>query len=347
MSKDSKHHAAHGHTAAPAPKQEKALGFGTNVIVLIVVLILGAAIVATVAGFMAGQASSTTTTATDKVALMSSVEKYINSNLLTEAGVSAKIIDANDAGNGLYAMSFEIYQDGKKVSAGTVYANSEKLVVGQAFDLAKPLPKQPATTQPAATAQPPKSDKPVVDLYVMSFCPFGNKAEDTFKPVYDLLGSKITFNVHYIVSTSGNNVTSLHGPTEVVEDEREACVLKNYDMNAWMNVAHYVNGYCGSAQTPSCFADAAKQFGIDANKIDSCVTTDGVALMKENEAASTAAGANGSPTMTINGVQTTVVYQYGGSDAYKQAICDAFNTAPSECSVTLPTATTSQGGSCS
>jgi len=53
-------------------------------------------------------------------------------------------------------------------------------------------------------------------------------------------------------------------------------------------------------------------------------------------------GVTGSPTLIINGVE------YSGSrssEAYKQAICDAFTTAPSECSQTLSeTSSTATGG---
>jgi len=70
-------------------------------------------------------------------------------------------------------------------------------------------------------------------------------------------------------------------------------------------------------------------------------------VLLQNEQASVEAGAQGSPTMLINGVETTVVYQYGDSEAYKQVICSAFNNAPSECTQVLTTATSaSAGGSC-
>lgn len=192
-----------------------------------------------------------------------------------------------------------------------------------------------------------KSDKPAVDLYVMSFCPFGNKAEDTLKPVYDLLKNKVTFNFHYIVSTSGNDVQSLHGAKEVTEDEREACVLRDYGKDKWFSFATYVNKNCGSDGT--CWEAGAKILGVDAAKVNACVAADGVNLMKDNEKDSNAGGASGSPTLKINGTAAQVVYQYGDSEAYKQAICAAFNTAPAECSKKLAADKTAAGtapGSC-
>ncbi|VVB75039.1 Uncharacterised protein [uncultured archaeon] len=342
------HHSAHEHSGGHS-KQEKILGFDLKVVVLVFALVIIAALAGTWFGAMSAQASAVSAapqvSAADTALLKANVESYINKNFLEPQGLSAKILDANDLGNGLYALSFEVYQNGTKADAGVIYANKSNLIIGQVFDLNKPIAK-PATTTPAQTA-PVKSDKPQVDLYVMSFCPYGNQAEDTMISAYSLLKDKIDFNVHFIVSVSGTTVQSLHGANEVLQDEREACVLKNYGNGKWFQVATYVNDNCGSATGASCWADAlTKAGGIDANKIDSCVATEGVALMSANELASNAAGANGSPTLVINGVKSNAVYQYGNSEAYKTAICDAFNTAPTECATKLSAATTAPAGSC-
>ena len=45
-----------------------------------------------------------------------------------------------------------------------------------------------------------KSDKPEFQFYVMSFCPFGNDAEDVIKPVFDLLGKSADIRPQYIFS---------------------------------------------------------------------------------------------------------------------------------------------------
>jgi glutaredoxin len=191
----------------------------------------------------------------------------------------------------------------------------------------------------------PKSDKPVVDLYVMSFCPYGNKAEDTLKPVYELLKDKVDFNFRYIVSSEGDKINSLHGQPEVDQNEREVCVMKDYGKDVWMNFVTYVNVNCGSDGT--CWEEGAKGLGLSIAKINYCVTSEGAALMKVDEKASTEAGASGSPTMIINGASTKAVYQYGNSESYKQAICNAFNESPAECAEELSGSTsTAEGGSC-
>jgi len=42
------------------------------------------------------------------------------------------------------------------------------------------------------------SDKPELDFYVMSFCPYGNQIETTLRPIFDLLGDKATIRPRYI-----------------------------------------------------------------------------------------------------------------------------------------------------
>lgn len=263
--------------------------------------------------------------------------EYLNSMV----GGGVEYVSYEDLGN-IYGVSVK-YQ-GQEIPVyvtkdGKYFIQGISPMTGQAV-------QQEQQTQ---TAKIPKSDKPLVDLYVMSFCPYGNRAENTMLPVYNLLKDKVDWNIHFIVSISGSTVSSLHGQAEVTEDEREACVLANNGVSAWFKFSTYVNNNCGSDGT--CWEKAASSAGINANAITSCVNTKGLSLMQAEEAASNAAGASGSPTMFINGVESTAVYQYENSQAYLDAVCSAFNTAPAECSQTLSgsttTSTTTTGASCS
>lgn len=261
------------------------------------------------------------------------IENFVNENLV-DLGTDVSMKDVFQE-SGLYKATVTI-----KGKDYTMYLTKDgKIFFPQGMDTDMKEKKE------AAAKDIPKSDKPEVDLYVMSFCPFGNKAEDTLKSVYGLLKDKVDFNFRYIVSTSGEDVQSLHGAKEVAQDEREACALKQYGKDKWMDFVTYVNTNCGS--DGSCWEAGSKSLGMDSAAISACVNSEGTALMKMNEQDSNSAGASGSPTMTINGVETETVYQYGNSEAYKQAICSAFNTAPSECSEVLSSNTsTAQGGSC-
>lgn len=276
------------------------------------------------------------------------IKDFIEKNLV-QPGTKIEIKSITEE-NGLYKLTLTI--EGQTQEITSYLSKDGKMFFPQAgMDIAKIESESANKKEVEAPKEIPKNDKPAVDLYVMSFCPYGNKAEDTMKPVYDLLKNKVDFNVHYIVDVNGNDVQSLHGAPEVAQNEREACVLKNYGKDKWFAFTAYVNKNCGN--DGACWEAGAKSLGIDKAKISSCVTAEGVALMKANAEASKKANASGSPTMTINGVSSQAVYQYGNSEAYKQAICGAFNTAPAECAKKLSAAAPAtagaapaQGGSC-
>jgi len=273
------------------------------------------------------------------------VDDFINNNLM-QPGIKADI-EKVEKENGLYKITLKI-GEGNQAQEVVSYltVDGKKFFPSEPMDIEE-VKKQikEAKEKEAEPENISKSVKPKIDLYVMSFCPYGNQAEDTIKPVYDLLKNKADFNFHYIVSSNGDTVKSLHGEKEVAQNEREACVLKNYGKDKWMSFVTYVNKNCGN--DGSCWEAGAKSLAISVAKINTCVNSSGKNLMKEDEKASTAAGASGSPTLVINGTQTKAVYQYGNSEAYKQAICLAFEAAPEECGKVLSAETsTSAGGSC-
>lgn len=55
-----------------------------------------------------------------------------------------------------------------------------------------------AASSPAAF-DAPDEEKPLVEFFVMSFCPYGNQAEIGLEPVYQLLQDKVTWQPRYIV----------------------------------------------------------------------------------------------------------------------------------------------------
>ena len=271
----------------------------------------------------------------------SKVVDFVEKNLVPE-GTKVEVKETVKE-NGLYKVTIKV---GEQEVPTYITQDGKNFFPNPPMNIAETEAKM---QEQAKAAEIPKTDKPSVDLFVMSFCPYGNKAEDTMKPVYELLKGKVDFNFHYIVNVNGDKVDSLHGAKEVAQNEREACVLRDSGKDKWFAFVSYVNAKCGS--DGACWEAGAKSLGLSTAKINACVAADGVALMKANEEASASAGAEGSPTLTINGVSSKAAYQYGNPEAYKQAICDAFNAAPEECSKVLasqatPAQAAAQGGSC-
>ena len=257
---------------------------------------------------------------------------YINANFLSE-GSTASLVGVVEDG--------EIYKITLNVG-GTEYTSftskDGKFLFPEGYTMEEEI-------QQSEPVEVTKSDKPEVDLFVMSFCPYGNLAENTMFPVYNLLKDKVVWNIHYIVTASGDAITSLHGQTEVDQNEREMCVLENSGTDKWFEFTTYVNENCGS--DGSCWEAAASVAGISKQEISSCVASSGLNTMKEEAGITAEAGVSGSPTMIINGVETSAVYQYNKPQAYLDAVCSAFNTMPEECSQALEElSSTAASGSC-
>lgn len=259
---------------------------------------------------------------------------FINSNLL-QTGQTASVTSVNES-NGMYLVSLSI--NGQ--NAGSIYVSKDGnyLILGSVLDMNKPLPKP--SNEPAASAEIPKSDKPVVELFVMSFCPYGVQVEQVMAPVVSLLGDRADFMIRFIGSIGDtlDSVQSLHGSVEGKEDIRQLCVAKNYDTPTYWKYLSYINTNCypmyrgGEAAYDACWKSAAQNASIDVSKIESCIASEGVSLMKAESAAADSYGVSGSPTLVINGLQYNSART---SEAYKTAICDAFNTPPAECGQTL------------
>lgn len=266
---------------------------------------------------------------------------YINSEML-RAGMEAQLKNVTEE-HGVYKITFNL-QDQETQAYTTKDGN---LIFPTAIDKTATPTKERAENKQTPEKEIPKTEKPTVELFVMSFCPYGNRAENTIKPVYELLGDKVDWKIHYIVSEQGGTIQSLHGQKEVDQDARELCVLKNQGLTSWFNFAIYVNQNCGSKG--ECWEDGAKQAGLDPDSIASCADNQGTDMLKEEAAISKEKGVSGSPTLLVNGVKSQVVYQYGNSEAYKKEICSAFTTPPKECEETLTQSSQnnpSQGGAC-
>ncbi|MBI5061648.1 MAG: hypothetical protein HZB67_05030 [Candidatus Aenigmarchaeota archaeon] len=303
------------HHEAPIPAQKTKLDYWK--ITTLVVMILFAISVFT-GGFSSWGLNSKDKVAAEAVAL-------INKNLL-QGQVIAELKSVGEQ-EGLYSMKLNI--NGKDLD--TYITRDGSLFFPQAIKLAE-IPELP-TAGETTPETIPKTDKPKVQLYVMSFCPFGNKAEETMHPVYQLLKDKVEWEVHYIVGVNGNQVQSLHGQPEADQNMREVCVKENYGLDKFWKFVSYVNQNCGS--NGACWKDAAKSIDVDSAKIEDCVSKKGLDYMKAEQVASEAANAQGSPTLIINGVQSSSVYNYGNSNAYLKSICSAFSTPLAECSVAI------------
>jgi predicted DsbA family dithiol-disulfide isomerase len=269
---------------------------------------------------------------------------YINKNLV-QAGTSASLVSVKEF-NGLYEITTS-YQ-GRQIPV-YITKDGRYLFLTQPIDTSQ---KIEIPTQPQQAFDAPDREKPEVNLFVMSFCPFGVQAENIMKEVVDLLGTKIDIKIRFIANVQGDtveSVQSLHGINEAKEDLRQACIQKYYKQETFWNYLMEINKNCYSiyrdaSKLEECWKSAAQKYGIDISTIESCAySSEGLNLLKEDEQLTEEYGVRGSPTLIINGAT------YSGarnSEAFKQAICSGFITKPEECSQTLSSAGGSTTGGC-
>lgn len=178
----------------------------------------------------------------------------------------------------------------------------------------------------------PKSDKPNVELFVMTHCPYGTQAEKGLIPAIKSLGTnaeiKIRF-VHYF----------MHGDKEEKETYNQVCIREEQSSKYWDYLSCFLS-LTGSEDDAKKCLDTAK---IDKTKLNICLSND-YKKAKEyynvDKGLSNQYGVQGSPTLVINGVQ---VESGRSADALKTSICSGFNSAPSVCSQKLSTDNPSPG----
>lgn len=269
------------------------------------------------------------------VASKADVETKILDFVKSQTGETVEIVDSGYE-NGLYTVTV-LYQ-GREIPLYTT-ADGENLVQG-VTPFSVLLDAASATDTPTQTQTAvPKTDKPAVELYVFTYCPYGTQAEKGIIPAIRALGNKVDFKIRQI--------GAMHGEHEQLEAQRQLCIEKNYPTKFLDYVLAFASdsaiGACGSDKT--CSEPLVKaiytKLGIDAAKIDACIPKEGLTMYNTEVSNAQSKGVSGSPTLIINGVKSNAGRD---SASYLTGICSAFNTAPTtECGKTLSNASPSPG----
>ena len=250
-------------------------------------------------------------------------------NLNGMVGGGVTLINSTDLG-GLYEVSVS-YQG--QVIPVYITKDGEYMAMGVQEIKSSVSSNTTSSGSSSTSTKVPKTDKPIVEAFVFSYCPYGLQFEKALSPVYTLLKNKADINLVAI--------GAMHGPHEEAESLRQLCIQKNYGKDKlWA----YLDKFMASTAIGTCNSDTTcakpfleaimKSLSIDVTKINTCISNDAQALYEADNARAASLGISGSPGFVINGVQVQVSRS---PEAIKQAICDAFTTAPSECSRNLST----------
>jgi len=272
---------------------------------------------------------------------------FINKNLLQGQGVTATV-KSTTSQSGVYVVKIDV--QGQEYSA--YITKDGKILFPQGAEIT-PAPVT-SNTNTNSTANIPKADKSTAMLFVMSFCPYGNQAEDAILPVVNLLKDKANFQLHYVIYSnyngggptycldSANKYCSMHGIQEVHQDVRELCVQKYQPTKLWDFVSQ-INVACTAQNADTCWQAVATKAGVDVNKIKTCQTNEATTLLASELALNEKYGVQGSPTLLVN---ETEFAGDRSSEGYKTGICAGFTTAPAECSQSLSTTAGTASGTC-
>lgn len=203
---------------------------------------------------------------------------------------------------------------------------------------------QTKTDPQQACSQEAKSDKPALEAFVVSRCPYGLQMQRVMAEIVKNAPDAANYiKVRYIGSIVNGKITSMHGDAEAQENLAQICIREEQPDKYW----NYVNCQMKDGNTTGCLATT----GVDQAKLKTCMndSSKGLAYAQKDFDLANKYGVQGSPTLIMNGVTTSefnfAVNSTSGrsAEAVKQVICCGFNTQPAFCSSNMNTAQAAVG----
>jgi glutaredoxin len=193
----------------------------------------------------------------------------------------------------------------------------------------------PSQNQPPADV--PKSDKPNVELFVMSHCPYGTQMEKGILPVAKELRDNIDFEIKFV------NYAMHPTQGEVEEQLNQYCIQRDYNDKYLDYLGKFLEDGDGEKALSSvglsqsdiskCVEETDKEFDVIKNLEDKASWSGGrFPKFMIHDADNQKYGVRGSPTLVINGRQAQ-----SGRDAQSilNTICSAFTTKPEGCNTDM------------
>ncbi|MEM4152553.1 MAG: hypothetical protein QXK80_00310 [Candidatus Pacearchaeota archaeon] len=168
---------------------------------------------------------------------------------------------------------------------------------------------------------------PTLQVFIMSYCPFGLQAVKGLLPVWEKFQNKANIELRFVSYT-------MHGQKEDEENNRMICIREEQSSK----LIPYLKCFVEAGDASGCI----KKTGIDENKLSSCMTTRASKYMEEDKALNEKYGVRGSPTFVLDGKEANIYPRDPQSIA--NAICNAFKgSKPNVCSEKFSTQNPSPG----
>lgn len=273
-------------------------------------------------------------------------EDFINNNLVGN-GLTAEVLKIEPE-SGFFKLDIKL-SDGREVQS--LMSQDGKIFVPEAMyidEIKAEKEKQDAEAEAAkveALASVAKTGKPVVELFVMSHCPFGTQAEKAIIPAVEALGDTIDFRLMFVDY-------AMHAEVEVTEQLQQYAISQDYPDKLIPYLKEFlVAGDSAAAlaavglttdDLAATVAATDAQFEITKNLEDQSLWLNGnFPRFNIHQAEDEKYGVAGSPTLVVNGEVVEGIQR--SPAALLEAICAGFETPVEACSAELATTTPSAG----
>ena len=165
--------------------------------------------------------------------------------------------------------------------------------------------RSPMNLKELLTSRIARVGKPTLELFVMSYCPFGVQAEEKIIPIVKEFGNKIDFRLQFIAQEkeepSAQDITpftSLHGYPEVAENIRQLLIAQEYPEQ----YLDYI--LCRGKKLDKSWENCAEKLGIDVARIQELFDSpEAEQLFRENIKRAAELGVRASPTILVDNHQ--------------------------------------------
>lgn len=266
-------------------------------------------------------------------------EDFINDFLMMD-GTKATVTSKGTAYN-LYLLDVDINTD---TSIESFISKDGRFFFPQHLDIEEIMSDNPfAMDQELPEVDLIKTDRPVVEMFVMTLCPYGTQIQKGILPVLEVIGNDIDFSQKYVDY-------AMRDMEEINENLLQYCLEKE-NFNEFTS---YLECFLVNGESETCF----NQVVSNPTNINNCITeTDEEFKITENYENKVGWRGNfpsfnvhltevnrygiaGSPGLVINGQE---VPAYRSPAELLEVICDAFIEKPSACNTPLSEANPSPG----
>ncbi len=173
----------------------------------------------------------------------------------------------------------------------------------------------------------PQTERPEVELFIMTHCPYGTQSEKGFIPAINELSDSIDAEVRFVHYF-------MHAPEET-ETPREICIREE-QADKWLD---YLTCFLEDGDSARCVTEV----GVDESAMQECISSGrSDEYYASDSELSEGYGVGGSPTLIINGQK---VSSGRSPSVMLETICSAFTDSarPAACDLELSTVSPSPG----